>query len=118
MLAEALTNAQSVYANAEATEPDVTSATSALEDAQKNLVAKADKSALQTAIDAAGELDSNAYTEATWAAVATALETANTVLQDANATEQAVDNAAQALNDAVAALETKPVEPVEADKTP
>lgn len=117
VLAEALTNAQSVYANAEATEPDVTSATSALEDAQKNLVAKADKSALQTAIDAAGELDSNAYTEATWAAVATALETANTVLQDANATQQAVDNAAQALNDAVAALETKPVEPVEADKT-
>ena len=117
VLAEALTNAQSVYANAEATESDVTSATSALEDAQKNLVAKADKSALQTAIDAAGELDSNAYTEATWAAVATALETANTVLQDANATQQAVDNAAQALNDAVAALETKPVEPVEADKT-
>lgn len=117
VLADALANAQAVYDNAEATEADVADATAKLEDAQKNLVAKADKSALQIAIDAAGRLDQAAYTEDSWAAVADALESANAVMQDENAAQQAVDDAAQALNDAVGKLEAKPVEPVEADKS-
>ena len=73
----------------------------------------ADKSRLESLVNGA-TTDSEAYTEATWAVFAAALEAAREVLADEKATQEEVDAAYRELFNAALALEKKP-EPT--DKT-
>ena len=72
---------------------------------------KADKTALNTAIEAAGKLAQSDYTEATWAPFAKALDAAKAVAAKQDASQSDVDAAAKALTDAQGAL-------VKAEKAP
>lgn len=87
-----------------------TCASNAITEAVDNALAgheaeETDKTALQTAIDAAEALNSADYTEDSWAAMQTALENARKVMDDADAAQTEIDNAAAALKDAVNALQ-------------
>ncbi|MFA6670615.1 MAG: FIVAR domain-containing protein, partial [Bacillota bacterium] len=64
-----------------------------------------DKSELEAAIAAAGELDEADYTAETWGVFASAMEAAEAVMVDEEATQEEVDNALAELNSAVDALE-------------
>ena len=112
-LAQALAEAETICADESADQARVDAAKDALRSALDALEQKpaqgADKSALQAAIDAAKALNAADYTESSWAAVAEALEAANSVNGDAEATQDKVDAAAKALNDAMNALEKLPV---------
>ena len=68
---------------------------------------QADKSALQSAIQAAEALNQADYTEESWSALAEALEQAKAVNDQADATQEQVDTAAAALNAAMEALEER-----------
>ena len=78
-----------------------------------------DKSALINAISTAVNVEREAYTDESLAAMDKALDDARAVRDDAAATQEDVDAAANALSDAIAALEEKPVTPPapEVDKT-
>ena len=67
--------------------------------------AKADKTALAAAIEAAKAVDGNKYTEESYAALASALEAAQKVMDDDAATETQIKAASDALNEAKDALE-------------
>ncbi|MDD3298935.1 MAG: FIVAR domain-containing protein, partial [Firmicutes bacterium] len=69
-----------------------------------------DKSELEAAIAAAGELDEADYTAETWGVFASAMEAAEAVMVDEEATQEEVDNALAELNSAVDALEEVVVE--------
>lgn len=104
VLADALASAQAVYDDAEATADDVAAAIAKLEDAQKNLVAKADTAALNAAIDAASKFVEGDYTAESWQAFADALAAAKAAAANANATQNQVDDALKALVEAQDAL--------------
>ena len=70
----------------------------------------ADKTEMKKAIDEAGDLDPEDYTEDTWSEVEKALEDAKEVYDDPSATQKEADDAVKALKDAVAGLEPKPEE--------
>ncbi|WP_057510779.1 lectin-like domain-containing protein [Staphylococcus simulans] len=87
------------------TTEEIKAATQALKEAEAGLVDRADKTALQTAIEKAEALPNLDAADKEDKAVQDALAAAKTVKEDANATPQAVQAATKALNDAVAAKE-------------
>lgn len=103
-------NAQIVYDNPSATADDVEEAILSLRDAESVLLkddaTDVDKTALVAAITDANAVlaDGKIYSAATWAALETALETAQTVNNDAAATQEQVNAAATALTESINAL--------------
>ncbi|WP_186823134.1 putative Ig domain-containing protein, partial [Staphylococcus sp. HMSC12H08] len=87
------------------TTEEIKAATQALKEAEAGLVDRADKTALQTAIEKAEALPNLDAADKEDKAVQDALAAAKTVKEDANATPQAVQAATKALNEAVAAKE-------------
>ncbi len=67
----------------------------------------ADTAELMKAVDEAEKLDSSKYTEASWMAVANALQKANALLADKTASQDDITKAAQELKTLVAQLEEK-----------
>lgn len=106
--ASAITAAKAVLANSEATQDDVDTALNNLTAAKNNLVKKADKTALQTAVNNA-VTNAEAYTAESWTNYANALNAAKTVLATEDATQAQVDEALNALNNAQNALVEKTV---------
>lgn len=94
-LQQALTEAQAVLADPDATQTEVDGAKSKLEKARAALVQTADKTALQAKTNAVGGegLTETDYTPESWAALKNALVRAEAVLSDPNATQQEVDAA-------------------------
>ncbi len=109
----ALTKAQAVYDDANATQAQVNKAKADLVNAQANLQEKVDvnKDALTKVIADAKAIDTTKYTDATVAALTSALTAAESVNANENATQDEVDAAVKALTDAIAALAKKPVVP-------
>ncbi|WP_238157789.1 hypothetical protein [Lacticaseibacillus chiayiensis] len=110
----AVSAAQNVLANNDATQSDVDTALQKLNDAYNGLTPtngeKADKKALQTAYDkdkAVTNTD-NKYTADSWKTFQTALENAQNVLADNKAVQTDVDAALQKLNDAYDGLTVNP----------
>ncbi|MGI6264211.1 MAG: glycosyl hydrolase family 28-related protein [Acutalibacteraceae bacterium] len=112
-LTAAINGAQTVVNNAADTaQPAADAALSDLQSAQNALVAKADKSALQAAVNRANAIQTSGYTPATVATLQNAVAAAQSLLNDADASNQAaVDAAATAVNNAINGLVVK------ADKT-
>lgn len=109
----ALSNANSILGNKDATQEQVNSALSNLQSAFNNLVEKpaevqVDKSALQSAINQAQALNQNDYTQNSYIAVTNALKTAQLVMSNSEVTQVQVDEATTALTQAISALELKP----------
>ena len=102
--AEALENAKTVAEDADATQAEIDEAKAALAEAMENLIARGDKTALNSLIAETEALDEEAYTSGTWAALEEALEAAKAVAEDADALQNAVDEAADALRGALDAL--------------
>ncbi|UXR49514.1 lectin-like domain-containing protein [Staphylococcus simulans] len=100
------TDGKAIVAAPEAkTTEEIKAATQALKEAEAGLVDRADKTALQTAIEKAEALPNLDAADKEDKAVQDALAAAKTVKENANATPQAVQAATKALNDAVAAKE-------------
>ena len=119
----ALEAAKAVLDNADATAEQVAAATTALEEAVKGLTEKApgpvqaDKSELQKLYDENSQKEQGNYTDESWKAFETALESAKAVLDNEGATEEMVQAATEALKAAVDGLTEKTVDPTPADKT-
>lgn len=112
----ALTDAQDVLANANATQNDVDSALKNLNQAASDLVlnpAKPDKTKLQAAYDKNKAVTNpdDKYTSESWQALQTALSDAQKVLTDTNATQNDVDSALKSLNQAATDLTLNPAKP-------
>ncbi|UXV43031.1 lectin-like domain-containing protein [Staphylococcus simulans] len=106
-LVDAIAVAQGIVNNPESVTVDqIKAATQALKDAQAGLVAKADKTELDKAIDNAEGLTLDPKDKED-KAVQEALENAKAVQADANATQTEVDAAKDALNKAVEAKATQ-----------
>ena len=103
----ALAEAESTYADGEATQAVVNGAKDSLAAAITGLTRKADKTALAAAIEEAGKLDESAYTAASFSRVKEALAYAEEVMENGDASKTVVDKAAKELRDAIAALEEK-----------
>jgi len=102
---EALTAAKSVSASAAATQTQIDAAASKLATAQKALVERADKTELNTAIEAAGKIEAEGYKPSTWLKFQEALTQAAEVSEDANAVEEEVSTALGNLKQAYDGLE-------------
>ena len=100
-VAEALAQAEAVYADEEAEQPAVDAARDALRSAIDNLVRRGDKAKLSAAIAEAKALTAEDYTSTSWPAVAEALRQAEAVYADADAEQAAVDAAWGALRNAL-----------------
>ena len=112
----ALTAAQGVLGNEDATQDQVNDALKALNDARGALAEKpvkpaVDKADLQKAVDDAAKLAADDYTADSWKPFAAALKAAREVLADEEATQDQVNDALKALTDARGALAEKPVKP-------
>ena len=105
--AEALENAKQVAADKNASLEEIAEAKAALEEAMEALAEKADKAALEDAIDEADAKAEADYTPKTWEPFKKALDEAKKVHADENATQEEVDNAKAALEKAMEALEEK-----------
>ena len=122
-LQTALTAAKAVYADEEADQATVDTATSNLNDAIEALVKnedptpEVDKTALKSAIEAAKQLNEEEYTANSWASLQTALSEAETVYADEEADQAAVDTATSNLNAAIEALVKNEDPTPEVDKT-
>ena len=78
---------------------------------------QADKSELQKLYDENSQKEQGNYTDESWKAFETALESAKAVLDNEGATEEMVQAATEALKAAVDGLTEKTVDPTPADKT-
>ena len=110
LFASALSAAQIVSDDTDATQIEVDDALAALEAAIAALVIETpvptvDKTALDAAIAGVAALVEADYTADSWATFASALSAAQIVSGDTDATQIEVDNALLTLNDAIAALE-------------
>ena len=103
-LQNALRTAQAICALEHATQAAIDQALARLEAAMAQLVEKADKTALEAAINEARSLNPADYTSRSWRQVSNMLLVAERVYQDANASQEEVDQAAARLNDALNAL--------------
>lgn len=118
---EKLDAAKAALESAE-TQEDADAARKALLDARAALVDKVDKTALDEAVKSAKALKADEYTEASFALLASTLETAKAVLANEEASQEEVDLALENLTIAVSKLEKSseeppvPVVPVEKDK--
>ena len=104
-VSEALAAAEKGVQDETATQEEADNAAKALNEAIKALQKKADKSALEAAIQEAKVLKEADYTPESWKTVSEALAAAEKVVQDETATQEEADNATKALNEAVASLE-------------
>ena len=96
--------AQKVYDNRDAMEPEITEAVENLKEAIDNVRHQADKSTLATVIAKAESIDLSEYIEEGQDAFTAALESAKEIYDDPSATQEEVDAAADALNAAITAL--------------
>ena len=105
----ALENAQTVYANASATQAEVDNAFTRLANAMHMLeFFKGNKELLQKQVDQINGLESDKYIESTWNAMIPVLENANGVLDDVNAMQEEVDEVYSELVRAFVNLRLKP----------
>lgn len=72
---------------------------------------KVDKKTLEGVVTNASGLTNEGYTDESWSAFQTALESAEATVLDETATQDQVDKARTALTDAISALEEKPKSP-------
>ena len=107
----ALSSANTVYNNGDATATEVANALTALKTATNNLVLKPDKTALKSQIDAVSGKKESDYTADSWTTFKSALTSANTVYNDEDATATDVSNALSALKTAASKLTAKPADP-------
>ena len=109
----ALTAAQGVLGNEDATQDQVNDALKALTDARAALAEKpvVNKADLQKAVDDAAKLAADDYTADSWKPFAAALKAAREVLADEEATQDQVNDALKALTDAHGALKVKEITP-------
>ncbi len=113
---EALKTAKEVLADENADQAAVDQAKEELEKAIKSLEKKpeqpepetADKTLLKQVVAEAEKLDQDLYTQASYRAVAEALNLAKAVLADETADQAAVDQAAEKLDNAIKTLKKKP----------
>lgn len=105
----ALTAAQNVLKNGDATQAAVDAALENLQNAQKALkeIEGVNKDDLQKAVETAEKIEQGNYTEESWNAFQTALTAAQKVLDDENATQTEVDEALKKLNAAQTALKVE-----------
>ena len=104
---DALKAAKDILAKDDATQKEVDDATAALTDAAEKLVAKADTSKLEQAINDNKDKNKDNYTQASWADFAKALDDAQTVLGKVDPTQKEVDAATDALTEAAKNLVAK-----------
>ncbi|WP_282144836.1 alpha-N-acetylglucosaminidase TIM-barrel domain-containing protein [Thomasclavelia cocleata] len=105
----ALQNAQTVYANASATQADVDNAFTRLANVMHMLeFFKGDKTALQKMVDQIANLTASEYIESTWNAMTPVLEKAEGVLSNENAMQEEVDEVYSELVKAFVNLRLKP----------
>ena len=106
---DALTNAKTVYADAEATQEEVDNAFNRLASVMHMLeFFKGDKTALQKQVDQINGLETDKYIESTWNAMLPVLDKANDVLANENAMQEEVDEAYSELVTAFLNLRLKP----------
>jgi len=108
VFASAMEAAEAVMVDEEATQEEVDNALAELNsavDALEEVVVEVDKSELEAAIAAAGELNEADYTEKSWSKLEKALAAAETVMEDDQATQKMVDKALAKLNKAMEKLE-------------
>ena len=108
---DALAHAKDVFENPDATQAEVDKAAEELKAAQDSLVAKADKTELQEAIQNAEKVDTDDFTSTGKQEFIDKLEAAKDVLANEDATQAEVDKAAEELKAAQDSLVAK------ADKT-
>lgn len=116
LLQSALTAAQAIDADV-ATQAEVATAITNLQNAIKELVAKpaaavVNKSDLRNVVSIAENITKGNYTDASWNALQSAIAAANDVLNNAGATQAQVDNAFDNITLANSGLTTNPVTPV------
>lgn len=124
MLQNALADAKNVLDDIDATQEEVNTVYTRLENAVKNLAVAADFSKLNEAIDKAEAIDTSKYTASSVAKLDVALLEAKKVANNLNATQKEIDDATNLLNAAIKALElagsgnkpTDPNKPVTPDK--
>ena len=105
----ALENAQTVYANDNATQEEVDNAFTRLANAMHMLeFFKGNKELLQKQVDLINDLESNKYIESTWNAMTPVLEKAEGVLGNENAMQEEVDEVYSELVRAFINLRLKP----------
>ena len=106
----ALLNAQTVYANLDATKEEMANARILLNNKISQLERKANKSALSAAITMAQNIldDIDKYVPETVVGLAEALDAAQLVFDDGNATQAQVNEATTALNEAILPARLKP----------
>ena len=105
----ALENAQTVYANASATQAEVDNAFTRLANAMHMLeFFKGNKELLQKQVDQINGLESDKYIESSWNAMLPVLEKANEVLGNENAMQEEVDEVYSELVRAFVNLRLKP----------
>ena len=95
--AQALANAKAL--NSDSEQADVDAAIVALNEAMTSLVARADFTAMNTAVEAANSKVQINYTDATWAKLVEALAGVESI--NANSSQEEVDAVTNALNDAI-----------------
>ena len=100
----ALADAWTVYEDSDATQKEIDDATAELLLRKSQLTT--DKTALNTAIGTAGSKTESDYAPASWAAMQTALTTANTVYADPDVVQSVIDSTTLALNNAIDGLTT------------
>lgn len=103
-LQNTITNANTLVNDLNASQTEVNSMVSALNNAIDALVQRANKAQLLDAINEANAKNQTSYTPNSWALLADALADANSVYNDLNATQISVDNAETALNNAMSSL--------------
>ena len=100
----ALGTANEVNGSKDATQETVDQACESLRTAMTGLIAKADKTQLQTLIEEAGNKNKDEYTEESWTSFETALNEAKSVFANENATQDAVNQACESLSKAIEEL--------------
>ncbi|WP_286669789.1 glycoside hydrolase family 3 N-terminal domain-containing protein [Thomasclavelia cocleata] len=112
----ALENAQTVYANARATQEEIDDAFTRLASVMHMLeFFKGNKELLQKQVDQINGLESNKYIESSWNAMLPVLEKANEVLGNENAMQEEVDEVYSELVRAFVNLRLKPNKDLLAD---
>ena len=96
-----LTLAKEVQADGEATQVQINTATNNLLNAINNLQERADKTALQTAINQVNKLSETNYTIQSWNRLQDVLVNANTIHDDINVSQEEVDVTVKALHDGI-----------------
>ncbi|WP_418552946.1 discoidin domain-containing protein, partial [Longibaculum muris] len=109
-LEKVLKDVKAIYENENATQKQVDEAVKDLNAAIKGLVKKADKKALEKAIQEVKAIDTKLYTDETVEVLTAVLKEAEGIYKDENATQETVDAIVKKLQEAVDSLEEKEVD--------